>query len=214
MKKNKLFISLICVFLALSVALLLVIFLLPPKKNDEFKLSITCQNVSVGVNEISPIVYTVNSPLAKVTFYIEDSNIADIENGFVRGYSEGETTIKAVAKLNDDVVSASAKVVVEGSKMNFHLIATQSCVSDGLTLTYSSPATFGFEVFDNDGEQVLDPNYTISSSEGIKYNLKLSSIILTSTCDGYISFNFYEINFSVTIRLVYMQDLQNGNFNL
>ena len=204
MTKRNWLIVLIAVFMALSVITLLLIFLLPKKDEEEFTLTLTCQNLTLDVNTYSKLIYSINSPLAKVEMKIEDESIAKIdEEGFVLALKPGTTQISVTASLGEDTVTKTAQIIVLSPPITFKLISNFNCESDGLTLLCKENAIFSFEVYDKNEEIIIDPNFSTMTSEGISYTRKFSNFLLTSKCDGFITFNFYELGETITIKIIY-----------
>lgn len=207
MTKKHWLIVLIAVLLALSVVALLLVFLLP--KNDKpIILTVSCQNVVVDINECAPIDVAVNMPTATLVFAVEDTSIAQIENGQIRGLAVGKTKLTVTATFKDQTVSADATITVREKNFDFVLLPSQHCQSSGLTLYYSSPASFTYRLYDENGNVVVNAsNPTISVTEGISYSLEFGQIVLNAQRDGYIILEFVQYSYKVTIRLVYSEGI-------
>lgn len=208
MTKNKWLIAIICVLLSLSVVALLLFFFLP-KKEKPFQLTLTCENVVVGINESSPIVVRVNMPTATITYEIENTNIAQLENNQVRGISAGTTFLYVTATYKEQTVSYTATIRVEENLLVFVIIPKQNCESYGTTLYYTSPASFTYKLYDKSGNQIPDPAPIITTTEGISYTNDIGQITVSAQKDGYITFNFFEQGATVTVKLVLKQEILN-----
>jgi hypothetical protein len=209
MTKKHWLMVLIAVLLALSVVALLLVFLLP-KNERPINLTLSCQDVIVDINEISPIDVTVNMPTARLVYEIEDTTIATIENGQVRGLAVGKTMLIVTATFKDQTVSTQAMITVREKNFRFEFYSLQHCQSNGLTLFYSSPASFSYRLYDEYGNIIVNAsNPTISVTEGISYSLEFGKIVLSGKKDGFLTLEFIQYSFKVTIRLVFSEEVIN-----
>ncbi len=205
MKDKKILISIICVFVALTVLILLLAFLLPRKKTP-ITLTLSCSDITVTINESQDIRYQANLPVSDIIFSVEDDSIAVVEGNSIRGVAIGETKLTIIATSGEMTTKKEVMVIVEGSKLRFDLKPMQNCESDGLTLFYTENSTFSFTVYGENQKPLIDPIYQITA-ENISYTTEFGNIILRSQNDGYITFNFFEHRFTVTIKLVYKETI-------
>lgn len=111
MKNKNLILKIICPFIVVLLAsiILLVIFL--PKQNNE-PLTIVSDDITLDINEESKIIFEVSNPYAVVTFDIEDEKIVSLNGFTIKGLKEGETTINLLAQYNSQTATCQCKVIV------------------------------------------------------------------------------------------------------
>lgn len=183
--KNKLSVIFSGLIVAIAIAMIVVVFLVPkqPKKNESnsFEYSkVYSSDVEMNVGDRIDNFFSVSGKDANVQIIVEDESLLKIEGDSLIALKQGITkvTIKLIS-LNSQP-SCTITVKIKGNKWA-EAVAIQNCeIVDGKIMTNSDVFSIGFKFFDVYG-QPASYSYSYAFPSGVRVRKGTGEIQIYAT---------------------------------
>ena len=200
MKENKKYYIISGVIFALAAVLLLVFLLVPKKNASPSLLNCTVEDITIDIGEEKTDFYQLSNPNADIQFKFDKSDIIQINEERVVGVKAGVVNVEMVLTLNGQTISEYFKVTVLAEDYSLHLIPNENCsFSDGRLMMAQDVCTFTLEMIDKNGQLITDKAIAVSTSNGASCTMLFGVYRLTSTGDCVITFSVEELNFETIV---------------
>lgn len=204
-KKKVILLSAIAFLLASIIVLVMYFCMFRPKTQSSDVFTISCSNLEMNVGQTSPLPIEMSFESAELNYQVEDREIVVINGGNITALNAGVTTVMITAVYENKQASCSFLVSVSRDSLTCHLSENVGCkiFNDKIFLTGPS-CQFSLQLYDEFDNLILNPlvETSVSDNENMRIEKLPFGFLLSASKDGFVTFNFYQLNFSITFEVI------------
>ena len=205
-KKKKIILLSAIAFMLASIIVLVVYFsAFRQKTQGSDAFTISCPNLEMQVGQIKPLPLEVSYQEAQLCYQIENSSIVMIKNNKITALSAGETMVKVEAEYQGKQAFCSFVVSVASDRLGYALTENDNCKIYNDKIYLTGPfCQFSLQLYDEFDNFILNPlvETSVSDNENMRIEKLPFGFLFSASKDGFVTFNFYQLNFSITFEVI------------
>lgn len=196
--------SAIAIFIIGGISLFTILYLhsnKPNQSDSSYSITINANNMELLLGETSKLEVSTNLPNCKLTFILENLEIANIIDDTITAKKCGKTKLTILASNNN---SHSSKTIYITVTQSYELVLQtfENCYLQNDTLFYTDNAQFSFLLKNNINDLIAIDEVNIISNN-IDFTVLFATISLNGYSDGNLTFIYPEIDFIYNLKLVF-----------
>ncbi|MBP3344691.1 MAG: hypothetical protein J6K97_00615 [Clostridia bacterium] len=203
--------SYIISFSIIAAALvLLLVFLLLPKRKSEPIIPLTCsvEDVTINVGESVTEFLQISNENASVSFEVDKEGIISIDKDKIVGLAKGETSVTVKIEFQGEKIDSSfnvtvldANIVENGYRIEFNSILNCEINENNIKIN-GDVAQFSFLVYDLDGTTIENPQVSFVVPENVTLVCDFGVCQLLATENCQIKLVFAALNFETLLNII------------